>query len=70
MEKIKMDTRLLINGKIISGEAEKTILVNPENNEVIVEVPCASINQVDAAVDAANTAFPAWKIIRLFGILW
>jgi len=61
MEKIKIDTRLLINGKIISGEAEKTILLNPENNEVIVEVPCASINQVDAAVDAANKAFPAWK---------
>ena len=61
MEKIKMDTRLLINGKIVSGEAEKTILLNPKNNEVILEVPCASINQVDAAVDAANTAFPAWK---------
>ncbi|MDM8537048.1 gamma-aminobutyraldehyde dehydrogenase [Desulfobacterales bacterium HSG17] len=57
----KMDTRLLISGKIVSGEAEKTILLSPENNEKIVEVPCASINQVNEAVAAANTAFPGWK---------
>jgi len=61
MEKIKMDTRLLINGKTVSGEAEKTILLSPENNEVIIEVPCASIAQVDEAVHAANMAFPDWK---------
>ena len=61
MEKIKMDTRLLINGKIVSGEAEKTVILSPENNEVIVEIPCASIAQVDEAVAAANKAFPAWK---------
>ena len=52
---------LLINGNIVSGEAEKTILSSPENNEFIAEVPCASIVQVDAAVDAANMAFPGGK---------
>jgi len=57
----KIDTRLLINGKTVSGEAEKTILLSPENNEVITEVPRASIAQVDEAVHAANAAFPAWK---------
>ncbi len=57
----KIDTNLLINGKIVPGEAEKMILLSPETNEVIAEVPCASINQVDEAVNSANRAFPDWK---------
>ena len=57
----KMDTRILINGKIVSGEGEKTVLSSPVDNEFLAEVPCATIGQVDEAVDAANAAFPAWK---------
>ncbi|ACL05716.1 Aldehyde dehydrogenase [Desulfatibacillum aliphaticivorans] len=57
----KFDIRLLINGNMVLGEAEKSVLINPDNNEVITEVPCASIAQVDEAIQAANEAFPAWK---------
>ncbi len=56
-----IDTHLLINGKKVLGEAEKIPLSSPENNELIVEVASASTAQVDAAVDAANAAFPGWK---------
>jgi aminobutyraldehyde dehydrogenase len=57
----KLDTSILINGTIVSGEAGKSSILDPTNNEVICEVPCASIAQVDAAVDAANKAFAGWK---------
>lgn len=57
----KFDIHLLINGKIVSGEDGKTVLKSPENNEIIAEVPRASIHQVDEAVDAANMAFAGWK---------
>lgn len=55
------DTRLLINGKRVSGEGEKLSLSSPEDNAFIVEAPCASTAQVDEAVQAADAAFPAWK---------
>ncbi len=59
MEKIGTD--LLINGEIVPGEAEGIDLISPENNQCIAKVPCASVSQVDRAVEAANKAFPAWK---------
>ncbi|WP_300464574.1 gamma-aminobutyraldehyde dehydrogenase [Desulfobacula sp.] len=57
----KIDTHLLINGKKVLGESEKIALISPENNELIIDVPSASADQVDAAVEAANAAFPGWK---------
>ncbi len=59
MEKIA--THLLINGRILQGAGESTTLSSPDNNEFIAKVPCASRAQVDAAVEAADAAFPDWK---------
>jgi aminobutyraldehyde dehydrogenase len=56
-----LNTSLLINGEKIQGEAEAIPLSCPENNVPIVAVASASPAQVDAAVDAADAAFPDWK---------
>jgi aminobutyraldehyde dehydrogenase len=57
----KMASSLLINGNIVSGEGDKSVILSPVNNECIAEIPCASLAQVDEAVNAANMAFPGWK---------
>lgn len=33
----------------------------PKSGKLIARVPCASADEVDAAVQAAKTAFPAWS---------
>ena len=57
----KMAKSLLINGNIVSGEGDKSTIISPVNNECIAEVPCATIAQVDEAVNSAHSAFPDWK---------
>ncbi len=55
-----MDTQMLIGAKFEAGtEAEEKIL-NPKTGEVILDLPEASLGQIDAAVDAAEKAFEDW----------
>ena len=56
-----METRMLINGERAIGTAGSLRIVNPFNAEKIVEIPSASMEEVDAAVAAAREAFPAWR---------
>jgi len=56
-----MNTDLIINGSKIKGLAEKVGVVNPANENIIVEVPSASIEQIDDAINAATVAFSQWK---------
>lgn len=56
-----MQTRLLINGQLIAGEGEKLPVLNPSLGATLVEIPEASLAQVDAAVCAADAAFDAWS---------
>ncbi len=55
-----MQTQLLINGELVSGEGEKQAVYNPATGEVLVEIAEASAAQVDAAVQAADRAFREW----------
>ncbi len=56
-----MQTEMLIGSKFVKGtEAAETIL-NPKTEATILELPEASISQIDAAVDAAEKAFTAWS---------
>ena len=34
---------------------------NPATNEVLSRVPCATSAEMEAAIEAASKAFPAWK---------
>jgi acyl-CoA reductase-like NAD-dependent aldehyde dehydrogenase len=40
-----------------------TVVLNPATEEQIAEVPAASVEDADRAVDAAKRAFPAWRAV-------
>jgi acyl-CoA reductase-like NAD-dependent aldehyde dehydrogenase len=40
-----------------------TVVLNPATEEPITEVPRASVEDTDAAVEAARRAFPAWRAV-------
>jgi len=55
-----MQTKLLINGKLVAGEGKVDDVLNPATGKVLARVPEASRGQVDAAVNAADAAFEGW----------
>ncbi|MGD9511138.1 MAG: aldehyde dehydrogenase family protein, partial [Geminicoccaceae bacterium] len=55
-----MHTQLLINGRFLAGEGAAEPILDPATGETIATVPEASLSQVEAAVAAADAAFPAW----------
>src|SRR5712692_4071653 len=53
--------RMLINGELVEAQGGKTMDVkNPANGSVVDSVPRGSVADVNAAVEAAAKAFPAW----------
>src|SRR5213593_2967759 len=53
--------KMLIGGELVDAQGGKTIEVrNPANGEVVGQIPRGTSADVDAAVDAARKAFPAW----------
>ncbi|XP_055847942.1 cytosolic 10-formyltetrahydrofolate dehydrogenase [Episyrphus balteatus] len=64
-KEIPVPTQLFINGKFIDAEGRQTCeIVNPTNAEELCKVACASVNDVDLAVQAAHKAFNgSWKQI-------
>ena len=55
-----MQDLMLIDGTLIAGEGEAEPVVAPATGEICHRLPEASPEQVDAAVDAAERAFPGW----------
>jgi len=56
-----MQTKLLIDGKLVAGEGKVEEVLNPATGKVIARVPEASRAQVNAAVLAAEAAFTGWS---------
>ncbi len=56
-----MDTQMLIGSKFEAGTETEEKVLNPKTGETILALPEASLAQVDAAVDAAETAFDSWS---------
>ena len=56
-----IQTSLLINGQFVSGEGALENIINPSTGEVITQVKEASLEQISAAVTAAQNAFTTWK---------
>ena len=51
-----------IGGQWHTGETGRTIpVIDPATEQVIAQVPVASPSQVEAAIEAAHRAFPAWR---------
>ncbi|EMD33479.1 hypothetical protein CERSUDRAFT_118059 [Gelatoporia subvermispora B] len=52
----------IIDGKKVSSPASQTV-VNPSTEEVLANVPNASGEQLEEAIQAASRAFPAWAAL-------
>src|ERR1700722_16893590 len=55
-----MQTQLLIAGRLVPGEGNAEVVLDSASGEQIASVNEASPAQVEAAVAAAEQAFPAW----------
>src|SRR5688572_31721885 len=55
-----MNTKLLVNGKLVKGRGDDLGVLDPATGKVIAQVHEASEEQIVAAVKAASRAFPGW----------
>src|SRR6187200_2642448 len=55
-----MNTKLLVNGKLVKGKGEELGVLDPATGKVIAQVAEASEEQIGAAVKAAAKAFAGW----------
>lgn len=56
-----LDTEMLIGSRFVAGTETAENVLNPKTEATIVELPEASVDQVDAAVNAAEAAFTSWS---------
>ena len=56
-----LETQMLIGSKFVAGTDTPETVINPKTEETIVNLPDASVGQVDAAVNAAEKAFETWS---------
>ncbi|PST19942.1 gamma-aminobutyraldehyde dehydrogenase [Rhizobium sp. JAB6] len=56
-----MDTRMLIGARFEAGTETEERVLNPKTGETVLNLPEASLGQIDAAVDAAEKAFTSWS---------
>ena len=52
--------RMLIGGAWVDGAAGSHPIINPATEEIVGEAPQASVEQAEAAAQAARDAFPGW----------
>jgi aminobutyraldehyde dehydrogenase len=55
------DTDMLIGETFVAGAEAGERVLNPKTGELILDHPEASLQQVEAAVGAAEKAFPKWS---------
>ncbi len=56
-----MDTQMLIGSRFEAGTETEEHVLNPKTGEKVLDLPEASLGQIDAAVDAAEKAFASWS---------
>jgi len=56
-----MQTKLLINGELTSGEGEALPILDPATGESVCDVHEASPEQIEAAVQSSESAFDSWS---------
>lgn len=56
-----MQSQLLINGQLVTGQGEPLPVYNPATGEVLLQIPEATVEQVNSAVSAASAAFDSWS---------
>jgi len=55
------DTEMLIGSSFVSGTETPENVLNPKTEETLIDLPEASVDQIDAAVLAAEKAFRTWS---------
>jgi aminobutyraldehyde dehydrogenase len=55
-----MNTKLLIGGRLVTGEGAADAVLDAATGDEIASVHAASVSQVEEAVRAAEAAFPGW----------
>lgn len=56
-----LDTKMLIGSKFVPGTEAPEKVLNPKTEETLIDLPEASVEQIDAAVEAADKAFASWS---------
>src|SRR5689334_2007644 len=52
---------LFINGKAVVSRGPKDVQYNPATGEAVAEIPRSTPDEIGAAIQAAQDAFPAWS---------
>ena len=52
---------MLIGSRFEAGTEAEEIILNPKTGSEILKLPEASVDQIDAAVAAAEAAFAGWS---------
>jgi len=52
---------LFINGRAVVSSSPKDVQYNPATGEAVAEIPRTTAEEISAAVEAANQAFPLWS---------
>ncbi|WGD28388.1 gamma-aminobutyraldehyde dehydrogenase [Ancylobacter sp. WKF20] len=55
------DTQMLIGSEFVAGTETVENVLNPKTEEILIDLPEASAEQIDAAVNAADKAFTTWS---------
>ncbi len=56
-----MNTQMLIGSSLELGTGTDEIIFNPKTNESIVQIPEASLSQLNRAIEAASASFSSWS---------
>ena len=60
--KIPAKTQNVIDGSFVDSSATKWVDVhNPATNEIVTQVPCSTLDEMNAAVGSAKKAFKTWS---------
>ena len=54
-----------VGGGFVATDGPRLDVYNPSNGDVISRVPLSATAEVDAAVQAARAAFPAWSAMPI-----
>ncbi len=57
---------LFLGGDFVESNSKKWIdVTNPANNQVLAQVPCATVDEIERAVKSAQDTFETWKEVAV-----
>lgn len=61
------EPHLFIGGTWLAADARETIpVINPATHETVAQLPVASTDDLDRALEAAQAAYPAWRAMSAY----